>query len=103
MQARIEKKETAMQEKLLDNMIKRGEGSAEKRIRSTVDGKENHTLNPYMTRYQNVDENITAVRQKSCPYQLVREDGQFKQENPTVSICILSAKGVTLPLTEEHT
>ena len=66
-------------------MLKRGEGTPERKLRSEVEGKENLTLNPYLRRYHNVDENITTIRQKSCPYQLVREAGQFKQENPAVS------------------
>lgn len=40
-QARYEKQEATIREKQLENMIKRGEGSEEKQIRSDVYGKEN--------------------------------------------------------------
>lgn len=53
--------------------MKRGEGSEEKRIRSEAEGKENPVLKPFLRKYQNVDENITTIRSKICPYQLVHE------------------------------
>ena len=66
-------------------MQRRGEGSEEKQIRSEAHGKENQVLKPWLRTYQNVDENINAMRNKMCPYQLVHEGSQFRMENPTVS------------------
>lgn len=66
-------------------MLKRGEGSEEKPIRSEAHGKENSVLKSYLKKYQNVDENIVSTKHKVCPYQLVHEGGQFRVENPTVS------------------
>jgi hypothetical protein len=71
-------------------MMKRGEGSDDEKIRSEAHGKENLVLNPYMRRYQNVDENIVAHPSKINPHQLIHEGGQFKQEYPTVSVNISS-------------
>ena len=67
-----------------EKLLKRGEGSDTKPIRSEVEAKENKVLKPYLRKYQNVDENIVTVQQKLCPYQLVHEGGQFRMENPTV-------------------
>lgn len=61
-QKRLEKEEEARRTKKLEDMLKRGEGSEEKKIRSEVEGKENFVLNPYQKRYHNVDENITTIR-----------------------------------------
>ena len=65
--------------------MKRGEGSEEKKIRSEAGGKENPVLKPFLRKYQNVDENISTIRSKLCPYQLVKEGDQFRMENPGVS------------------
>ena len=78
---RIEK----MEELRMDNMLKRGEGSDEKPIRSEAHGKENEVLKPWLRTYQNVDENINAIQNKLCPYQLVHEGNQFRFEHPDVS------------------
>jgi len=43
------------------NRLRKGEGSPEAIMRSEVGGKENTTLKPFYNKYQNVDENITAV------------------------------------------
>ena len=84
-QLKQEKHEAKLMQLKQENMLRRGEGSEEKRIRSDAAGKENEVLKPFLRTYHNVDENITAVRNKLCPYQLVHEGGQFRMENPTVS------------------
>ena len=65
-------------------MLKRGEGSDHKPIRSKADGKENELLKPHLNKYLNVDDNIVTVKHKLCPYQLVHEGTQFRMENPQV-------------------
>ena len=74
-----------MEELRIDNMLKRGEGSDEKPIRSEAHGKENQVLKPWLRTYQNVDENIVANQNKLCSYQLVHEGNQFRFEHPDVS------------------
>ena len=66
-------------------MLKRGDAEEIKPIRSEAHGKENKVLKPWLRTYQHVDENITAVPNKLCPYQLVHEGGQFRMEHPYVS------------------
>ena len=66
-------------------MLKRGDAEEIKPIRSEAHGKENKVLKPWLRSYQHVDENITAVPNKLCPYQLVHEGGQFRMEHPYVS------------------
>ena len=58
MKRKAEKLEQKLQEEKLERLMKRGEGSDEKPIRSEVQGKENKTLKSFMKRYQNVDDNI---------------------------------------------
>lgn len=84
MKRKAEKLEQKLQEEKLERLMKRGEGSDEKPIRSEVHGKENKTLKTFMKRYQNVDDNIETDINKLCTYQLVNEGGQFRQEHPTV-------------------
>ena len=66
-------------------MLNRGDAEEIKPIRSEAHGKENKVLKPWLRTYQHVDENITAVPNKLCPYQLVHEGGQFRMEHPYVS------------------
>ena len=78
MEERLEKMRIA-------EMLKRGESGLEKPVRSDAHGKENKVLKPWLRTYQDVDENITAVPNKMCPYQLVHEGNQFRLEHPFVS------------------
>lgn len=51
MKRKAEKLEQKAQEEKLERLMKRGEGSDEKPIRSEVPGKENKTLKSFMKRY----------------------------------------------------
>ena len=67
-QLKEQKKLLKLERERVDNLMKRGEGSAEKPIRSEAHGKENLVLKPWLRTYQNVDENINTVKSKLCPY-----------------------------------
>jgi hypothetical protein len=86
MQRKLEKREALAREKELEERIKKGAGTPEKAIRSEVHGKENKVLDPFLRKYQNVDENIFSVKLPPNPYQLVHEGDQFRHEQPAVSV-----------------
>jgi hypothetical protein len=80
------KMQRKLEEKELEERIKKGAGTPEKAIRSEVHGKENKVLDPFLRKYQNVDENIFSVKLPPNPYQLVHEGDQFRHEQPAVSV-----------------
>ena len=82
---KAEKLQNQLDEEKFERLMKRGEGSEEKKVRSEVAGKENKTLKPYMKRYKNVDDNILTDLNKLCTYQLVHEGNQMREEKPNVS------------------
>ena len=69
-QRQLDKKAELVRKAEAEARERRGEGSEERKIRSEANGKENSVLKPYMKKYQNVDENITTVKQryKNVPY-----------------------------------
>ena len=85
LQLKQRKQEERLEELRIENMLNRGDAQEIKPIRSEARGKENKVLKPWLKTYNNVDENITAVPNKLCPYQLVHEGGQFRMEHPFVS------------------
>lgn len=85
MQLKEKRQEEMKERQRKANMLLRGESGLEKPVRSEAQGKENRVLKPWLRTYQDVDENITAVPNKMCPYQLVHEGNQFRMEHPFVS------------------
>ena len=85
MRRKQEKIEEATRLAKEDLLLRRGEGSDEKPIRSEVEGKENFKLKKHLKKYQNVDENIITNKNMLCPFQLVQEGSQFRYERPNVS------------------
>ena len=62
------KREKVAERERIAQMLLRGETGLEKPVRSDANGKENKVLKPWLRTYQDVDENITAVPNKMCPY-----------------------------------